>query len=70
MSEVEKIQIEAFLDNDSETFSYVVYDSESKDAIVIDPVLDFDYASGKTYTEGATVLSSLLKTISLVLHGY
>ena len=43
--EVEKIQVKAFLDNDSETFSYVVYDSESKDALVIDPVLDFDYAS-------------------------
>ncbi len=61
MSEVEKIQVKAFLDNDSETFSYVVYDSESKDALVIDPVLDFDYASGKTYTEGANRIIEFVK---------
>jgi len=61
MSEVEKIQVKAFLDNDSETFSYVVYDPKKKDAIVIDPVLDFDYASGKTYTEGANRIVEFVK---------
>lgn len=63
--EVEKIQVKAFLDNDSETFSYVVYDSESKDAVVIDPVLDFDYASGKTYTEGADHIIEFVKNNKL-----
>lgn len=61
MSEVETILTKAFLDNDSETFSYVVYDSENKDAIVIDPVLNFDYASGKTGTEGANRIVEFVK---------
>lgn len=47
------IQVQAFLDNDSETFSYVVSDGATKHAVVIDPVLDFDYKSGRTSTASA-----------------
>ncbi len=47
------LQIEAFFDNDSNTFSYVVTDSASGDCAVIDPVLDFDYAAGRTATDSA-----------------
>lgn len=45
--------VKAFLDNDSETFSYVVYDRVGGHAAVVDPVLDFDYKSGRTRTDGA-----------------
>lgn len=45
--------IKAFLDHDSETFSYVVYDEAGGHAAVVDPVLDFDYKSGRTRTTGA-----------------
>ena len=45
-----QIHVEAFLDKDSETFSYVVSDIASKHAVIIDPVLDFDYKSGRTAT--------------------
>ncbi len=45
--------VKAFLDDDSETFSYVVFCPDSKQAAVIDPVLDFDYKSGRTNTKGA-----------------
>jgi len=37
------VQVKAFLDDDSETFSYVVYRDDERKAVVIDPVLDFDY---------------------------
>lgn len=47
------LQIEPFFDNDSNTFSYVVTDSSSGDCAVIDPVLDFDYAAGRTATDSA-----------------
>lgn len=47
------MQVQHFLDNDSETFSYVVYDKVGGHAVIIDPVLDFDYAAGKTSTDGA-----------------
>lgn len=48
--------IQAFLDQDSETFSYVVADPTSQKGVVIDPVLDFDYASGRTSTTSAQAM--------------
>ncbi|EKE86883.1 MBL fold metallo-hydrolase [Idiomarina xiamenensis] len=47
------IQVKSFLDHDSETFSYVVYDRVGGHALLIDSVLDFDYRSGRTATSGA-----------------
>ncbi len=46
-------EVQAFLDPDTETFSYVVYDRPGGRAAVIDPVLDFDPKAGRTSTEGA-----------------
>ena len=46
-------RVEGFLDNESETYSYVVYDESGGSAVVIDSVLDFDYKSGRTSTDGA-----------------
>jgi len=39
-------EVKGFFDQDSGTISYVVHDRSSKEAAVIDSVLDFDYASG------------------------
>jgi len=47
-----RTQVEPFLDPDTETYSYVVYDHEGGRAAVIDPVLDYDPKSGRTSTEG------------------
>ncbi|KKO46798.1 beta-lactamase [Arsukibacterium ikkense] len=47
------VHVKAFLDSDSETFSYVVADLTSGLAVIIDPVLDFDYKSGHTSTKSA-----------------
>lgn len=44
------MQIEAFYDSSTGTLSYVVYDAASKDAIVIDPVLDYEPQSSSTAT--------------------
>ena len=49
----QQFSVKAFLDNDSETFSYVVADPATAKAVIIDPVLDFDYKSGRTSTESA-----------------
>ncbi|MEX0729765.1 MAG: MBL fold metallo-hydrolase [Aquisalimonadaceae bacterium] len=46
-------QVKAFLDQDTETFSYVVYDEPGGHAAVIDTVLEFDSKSGRTSTAGA-----------------
>ncbi len=44
------MQIEAFHDKSTGTLTYVVYDDVSKDAIVIDPVLDYEPQSSSTAT--------------------
>lgn len=60
-----------FLDPASETWSYVVYDRDGGHAAVIDPVLDFDYASGRTATTGAQRLVDFVRahqlTVDLIL---
>ncbi|MGK0368034.1 MAG: glyoxylase-like metal-dependent hydrolase (beta-lactamase superfamily II) [Thermoproteota archaeon] len=40
----QKIEIEEFFHKDTSTFTYLVYDPDTKDAIVIDSVLDFNSA--------------------------
>lgn len=37
--------IEALFDKNTSTLTYVVYDAASRDAVIIDPVLDYDQAS-------------------------
>lgn len=45
--------IQAFFDKNTGTVSYVVTDTTTGKAAVIDPVLDFDYKSGRTATPSA-----------------
>lgn len=63
--EAMKVQVKAFLDNDSETFSYVVYEAQSKAATIIDSVLDFDYKSGRTKTDSAQKVVDFVKANAL-----
>lgn len=48
-----KPEIEAFFDERTNTVSYLLADPVSGEAAVIDPVLDFDPASGKVATSSA-----------------
>jgi glyoxylase-like metal-dependent hydrolase (beta-lactamase superfamily II) len=40
--------VHPFFDEPTNTFSYVVRDPESASCAIIDSVLDFDYAAGRT----------------------
>ena len=40
--------IEAFLDPASSTYSYVVYEADGSQCAIVDPVLDYDPAAGRT----------------------
>ncbi|RFA29378.1 MBL fold metallo-hydrolase [Alkalilimnicola ehrlichii] len=60
-------QVEAFLDRDTETFSYVVYDEPGGCAAVVDPVLDFDNKSGRTSTNGAQRLVDFVRQQALTV---
>ena len=48
--------IQAFFDEATNTVSYVVSDPETRTAAIIDPVLDYDAASGRTGTSSADAI--------------
>ena len=50
---MEKPNIKAFFDEATFTVTYIVSDPATRRAAVIDPVLDFDPASGRTTTKSA-----------------
>lgn len=45
--------IEAFLDPASSTYSYVIYEADGGQCAIVDPVLDYDPAAGRTATTQA-----------------
>lgn len=46
-----KLRIEPFYDSHTSTLTYVAFDADTRDAVVIDPVLDYDASTGTTSTE-------------------
>jgi glyoxylase-like metal-dependent hydrolase (beta-lactamase superfamily II) len=54
-------QIFPFLDKATETFSYIAADPATKAAAIIDPVLDYDPASGRIATQSA---DAILNTVA------
>ncbi len=51
-----KPDVKAFFDQDTNTVTYVVNDPVAKVCAIIDPVLNFDQASGRTSTSSADVV--------------
>jgi glyoxylase-like metal-dependent hydrolase (beta-lactamase superfamily II) len=65
---VKKIEIKNLYDEATATLTYMVYDPKTLDAVVIDPVLDYDPASSKTSTESMDRLEKLLRDQKLNVH--
>ncbi len=61
------VAIQGFHDPATGTVSYVVHDPVTRQAAVVDPVLDFDAASGRTGTRSADALLACLRTQGLSL---
>ena len=53
--------IEAFLDPASSTYSYVVYEADGGHCAVVDPVLDYDGAAGRTGTVQADKIIAFVR---------
>lgn len=62
------LHIEPFYDSRTSTLTYVVFDEASRDAVVIDPVLDYDPATGTTWTESFDQVASYIERARLRLH--
>lgn len=62
------MQIVSFFDKRTYTVTYVVYDVATLDAVVIDPVLDYEPAASRVWTESLESVVSFLKEKGLKLH--
>lgn len=63
------MQIKPFHDPETSTFTYVVFDEASKDAVIIDPVLDFDQASGAIEDRSVKSILALIRSENLTIRG-
>lgn len=61
-------EIKAFYDARTNTLTYVVFDPASKDAVIIDPVLDYDPAASKTWTESVDAVVAFAREQHLHVH--
>ncbi len=70
------MNLKEFYDKDTYTLTYLIWDEETKEAIVIDPVLDFDQASGKVHKTSLKTLTQFIAknklnpTYSLETHAH
>ncbi len=62
------MEIKALFDPDTFTLTYVVFDPTSRDAVVIDPVLDYDVLASRTSTRSLGRVAALLSEHQLQLH--
>ena len=63
-----ELRIRAFFDEATKTVTYLVWDAATGEGAVIDPVLDFDFASGEVDI-GFQQMSELLHVEGIVLLG-
>ncbi|MCE8003547.1 MBL fold metallo-hydrolase [Billgrantia ethanolica] len=56
-----------FFDEPTNTFSYVVQDPDSRSCAILDSVLDFDYAAGRTDTRSADEIIAFIRREGLTV---
>jgi glyoxylase-like metal-dependent hydrolase (beta-lactamase superfamily II) len=62
------VEVKYFFDKDTSTLTYVVYDPTTRDAVIIDPVLDFDPIAWKIGHHSAQKLIDYCKQHELTVH--
>jgi len=60
-------EVKAFFDRETETFSYVVKDPDSRSCAIVDCVTNLEYASGTISHEGADEIIAWIRDHDLVL---
>jgi len=60
--------VETFFDRDTFTLTYVVFDEYSKDAVIIDPVLDYNPAASKISFESINKIQDFVRGKNLNIH--
>ena len=62
------MNVQAFFDADTSTLTYVAYDPESRDAVVIDPVLDLDTRTYRVHTASVDEVTEFVASEGLSVH--
>ncbi len=62
------MHIKDFYDPRTGTLTYVVHDADSRDAVVIDPVLDYEPVGSKLWHESADAVVDFIRQHNLTLH--
>ena len=62
-----RITVQSFFDEPTNTASYVIHDPSTKRAAVVDSVLDFDAASGRTSTASADAIIDYVRAEALTV---
>jgi glyoxylase-like metal-dependent hydrolase (beta-lactamase superfamily II) len=62
------MEIRSFFDARTSTLTYVVHDEATRDAVVIDPVLDYDPIASQTSTSSAQALLAWIRERGLKVH--
>ncbi len=62
------MHIEPFFDQRTATMTYVVFDEQTRDAVIIDPVLDYDPASSRIWTESSDVVFEYVENEALKVY--
>lgn len=62
------MKVKAFFDEPTFTLTYIVWDNATRDAVVIDPVLNFDPLAWQTSTQGIDALLAFIKEHHLNVH--
>lgn len=60
--------IKEFFDQATWTLTYIVYDKETKDTVIIDPVWDYDPAASKMSSQSAEQVLTFVKENNLNVH--
>lgn len=63
-----KPNVKEFFDRATWTLTYVVFDPSTKDAVILDPVWDYDQASSKMTTDSADKVLEFTKANKLNVH--
>lgn len=62
------MRIQSYFDKRTHTITYLVWDENSRDAFIIDPVLDFDPSNNRIWFESIEALERDIKTHNLTIH--
>lgn len=62
-----RLRIDTFFDEATSTFSHLVIDLDSRQAAIVDSVLDYDPKSGRTGTRGAERLAAQVEALGLTV---